>query len=125
MKTNGFKKRPESERNSSLNKSTFKIIKKCLETDNVLSNFELSNKIFAEKGVKISSEAIRRYCELWLYDGYWGPSTMCDVFSLCFGLVMESLQMLNPLIFGQYWLLKNIQEAQEKSKSSICIFPFA
>ena len=29
--------------------------------DNGLSTSELSNKIFEEKGVKISSEAIRRY----------------------------------------------------------------
>ena len=29
--------------------------------NNGISTFEFSNKIFAEKGVKISSEAIRRY----------------------------------------------------------------
>ena len=37
------------------------MIKKCLEIDNGLSASEMSNKIFEEKGVKISSEAIRRY----------------------------------------------------------------
>ena len=37
------------------------VIKKCLEIDNGISTSVLSNKIFAEKGVKISSEAIRRY----------------------------------------------------------------
>ena len=39
----------------------FEIIKKCLEIDNGLSTSELSNKIFEEKGVKISSEAFQRY----------------------------------------------------------------
>ena len=57
----GIQRRPGSGRNKGINKSTFEIIKKCLEIDNGLSTFELSNKIFAEKGVKISSEAIRRY----------------------------------------------------------------
>ena len=56
-----IQRRPGSRRNISISKSTFEIIKKCLEIDNGLSTFELSNKIFAEKGVKISSEAIRRY----------------------------------------------------------------
>ena len=46
---------------STKSKSTFEIIKKCLEINNGLSTSELSNKIFEEKGVKISSEAIRRY----------------------------------------------------------------
>ena len=57
----GIQRRPGSGRNSSISKSTFEIIKKCLEIDNGLSTSELSNKIFAEKGVTISSEAIRRY----------------------------------------------------------------
>ena len=57
----GIQRRPGSGRNSSISKSTFEIIKKCLEIDHGLSTFELSNKIFAEKGVKISSEAIPRY----------------------------------------------------------------
>ena len=57
----GIQRRPGSGRNSRISKSTFEIIKKCLEIDNGLSTSELSNKIFAEKGVKISSEAIRRY----------------------------------------------------------------
>ena len=57
----GIQRRPGSGRNSSISKSTFKIIKKCLEINNGLSTSESSNKIFEEKGVKISSEAIRRY----------------------------------------------------------------
>ena len=57
----GIQRRPGSGRNISISKSTFEIIKKCIEIDNGLSTFELSNKIFAEKGVKISSEAIRKY----------------------------------------------------------------
>ena len=57
----GIQRRPGSERNNNISKLTFEIIKKCLEIDHGLSTFELSNKIFAEKGVKISSEAIRRY----------------------------------------------------------------
>ena len=60
-KNKGIQRRPESGRKSSISKSTFGIIKKCLEIDNGLSTYEMSNKIFAEKGVKISSEAIRRY----------------------------------------------------------------
>ena len=56
-----IQRRPGSGRDSSISKSTFEIIKKCLEIDNGLSTFEFSNKIFEEKGVKISSEAIRRY----------------------------------------------------------------
>ena len=56
-----IQRRHESEINSCKSTSTFEIIKKCLEIDNGLLSFELSNKIFAEKGVKISSEAIRRY----------------------------------------------------------------
>ena len=60
-KNKGIQRRPGSGRKSSISKSTFKIIKKCIEIDNGLSTFELSNKIFAEKGVKISSEAIRKY----------------------------------------------------------------
>ena len=57
----GIQRRPRSGRYSSISKPTFEIIKKCLEIDNKLSTFELSNKIFAEKGVKISSEATQRY----------------------------------------------------------------
>ena len=57
----GIQRRPGSGRNSNISKSTFELIKKCLEIDNDLTTFELSNKIFAEKGVKISSEAIQRY----------------------------------------------------------------
>ena len=60
-KNKWIQSRPGLGRKSSISKSTFEIIKKCLEIDNGLSTFELSNKIFAEKGVKISSEAIRRY----------------------------------------------------------------
>ena len=41
MKTKGFKKRPGSGRNSSISKSTFEIINKCLEIDNGLSTSEL------------------------------------------------------------------------------------
>ena len=57
----GIQRRPGSERKSCISKSTFKIIKKCLGIDNCLSISELSNKIFEEKRVKISSETIRRY----------------------------------------------------------------
>ena len=57
----GIQTRPGSGRNSSINKSTFEIIKKCIEINNDLSTSELSNKIFEEKGVKISSEAIWRH----------------------------------------------------------------
>ena len=57
----GIQRRPGSGRNSSISKSTFEIIKKCLEIDNGLSAFELSNKIFAEKGVKISSVFRKSY----------------------------------------------------------------
>ena len=57
----GIQRRPGSGRNSTLSKSTFEIIKKCSEIDNGLSTSEFSNKVFEEKGVKISSEAIRRY----------------------------------------------------------------
>ena len=48
-----IQRRPGSGRNSSISKSNFEIIKKRLEIDYGLSTFELSNKIFAEKGVKI------------------------------------------------------------------------
>ena len=48
----GIQRRPGSGRNSSISKSTFKIIKKCLEIDNGLSTFELSNKIFKKKESK-------------------------------------------------------------------------
>ena len=61
MRTNGLIYKHGSARNSSISKSTFEIIKKCLEIDNYPPTSEISNKIFAEKGVKISSEAIRRY----------------------------------------------------------------
>ena len=37
----GIQRRPESGRNSTISKSTFEIIKKCLEIDNGLSTFEL------------------------------------------------------------------------------------
>ena len=57
----GIQRRHGSGKNSRLSKPTFEIIKKCLEIDNGLSTFELSSKIFEGKGVKISSEAIRRY----------------------------------------------------------------
>ena len=57
----GIQRRPGSEKNRSIIKSNFEIIKKCLEIDNDLSTSELLNKILGEKGVKISSEAIRRY----------------------------------------------------------------
>ena len=57
----GIQRRPGSGRNSTISKSTFEIIKKYLEIDNGLTNSELSNKIFEDKGVKISSEAIQRY----------------------------------------------------------------
>ena len=53
-----IQRRFESGRKSTISKSTFEIIKKYLEIDNGLSTSELSNKIFEEKGVKISSEAI-------------------------------------------------------------------
>ena len=56
-----IQRRPKSERNNCISKSTFKIIKKYQEIDNCLSISELSNKIFDEKRVKISSETIRRY----------------------------------------------------------------
>ena len=57
----GIQIRSESGGNSSISKSTFEIIKKYLEIDNGLSTSELSNKIFADKGVKISTEAILIY----------------------------------------------------------------
>ena len=57
----GIQRQPEPVRNKSISKSTLEIIKKCLEIDNDLLTSELSNKIFEEKGVKISSEAIPRY----------------------------------------------------------------
>ena len=57
----GILRRSSSGRNSGISKSTFEIIKKYFEIDNGLSTSEMSNKIFEEKGVKISSEAIRRY----------------------------------------------------------------
>ena len=60
-KNKGIQRRPGSRRKSIISKSTFDIIKKFFEMDNGLSTSELSNKIFEEKGVKISSEAIRRY----------------------------------------------------------------
>ena len=60
MKTKGFKEDLDQEE-IVVSKSTFEIIKKCLEIDNGLSTSELLNKIFEEKGFKISSEAIRRY----------------------------------------------------------------
>ena len=56
-----IQRRPGSGRKSVLSKSTFEIIKKYLEIDDVLSISELLNKIFEEKGIKISSEAIQRY----------------------------------------------------------------
>ena len=61
MKTKGLKKDLDQEEKSTISKSTFEIIKKCFEIYNGLSTFELSNKIFEEKWVKISSDAIRRY----------------------------------------------------------------
>ena len=48
----GIQIRPGSGRNSSISKSTFEIIKKCLEIDNGLSTFELSNKILQKKELK-------------------------------------------------------------------------
>ena len=54
----GIQRRPGSGRNSCISKSTFEIIKKCIEIVNGPSTSEISNKIFEEKGVKISSEAI-------------------------------------------------------------------
>ena len=54
----GIQRRPGSGRNNSISKSIFEIIKKFLEIDNGLSTSKLSNKIFEEKGVIISSEAI-------------------------------------------------------------------
>ena len=44
----GIQRRPGSGRISRKSKSTFEIIKKCLEIDNGLSTSELSNKIFEE-----------------------------------------------------------------------------
>ena len=64
---NGIHRRPGLGRNSTISKSTFEIIKKCLEIDNGLSTSELSNKIFEEKGIKISSEAIRRYSKIFSF----------------------------------------------------------
>ena len=46
---------------SIINKSTFEIVKKWLHIINGLSTSELSNKIYEEKAVKISSEVIHRY----------------------------------------------------------------
>ena len=57
----GIQRRPGFGGNNCISKSTFEIIKKCLEIDNGHSTFELSNKIFEVKDVKISSEAIWRY----------------------------------------------------------------
>ena len=39
----GIQRRPGSGRNRSISKSTFEIIKKCLEINNGLSTFEMSN----------------------------------------------------------------------------------
>ena len=47
-----IQRRPGSARNSNISKSTFKIIKKCLEIDNGLSTFELLNKICMKKESK-------------------------------------------------------------------------
>ena len=56
-----IQRRPGSGRKRTISKSTFEIIKKCLEINNGLSTFELSNKILEEEGIQISSEVIRRY----------------------------------------------------------------
>ena len=61
MKNKRIQRRSGSGRKSTKSKSTFEIIKKCLEIDNGLLTSELSNKIFEEKGVKISSKDILRY----------------------------------------------------------------
>ena len=45
MKTKGFKEDLDHKENSSISKSTFEIIKKCLEIDNVLSISEMSKNI--------------------------------------------------------------------------------
>ena len=63
----GIQRRPGSGRKSTISKSTFEIIKKCLEIDNGLSTFESSNKLFEEKWVKISNKAIRRYSKIFSF----------------------------------------------------------
>ena len=61
MKAKEFKEDLDQVKKSTISKSIFEIIKKCLEIDNSLSTSELSNKIFEEKRVKISSEAFWRH----------------------------------------------------------------
>ena len=94
----GIQWRPGSGRNSSIDKSTFEIIKKCLEINNGLSTSELSNKIFAEKWVKISSEAIRRYLVSQNYK-YEKPKVLTlHLSDLSIDLIILNFILINNLI---------------------------